>query len=150
MTRVGSGGLGPHEGCQKRVLETRRRMKEAGRLKRIWSCCVEEERQLGKPCDMGSPCWRIARRSGGKENFNLDSRFRSSMSESPSSITTFEDFRWLRRLLAYAANEKHIRLGLGGFQFSFSSSSLSLTVAIFQSMKIGVCKFGESNHNGHH
>ncbi|KAK7354162.1 hypothetical protein VNO80_19620 [Phaseolus coccineus] len=58
------------------------------------------------------------------------SGFRSSRSESPSLITTFEDLRWLRRLLAYAANEKHIRFGLGGFHFAFSPSSISLTVPI--------------------
>lgn len=122
MSRVGSGGAGPHEGGQKGPLETRRRIDEAGRLRRIWSCCVDEERQLGKPWETGRPCWRIARRSGGKENFNLDSMFENSASESPSSITTFEALRQLRRSLAYAANEKHIRFfGLGGFDFALWS-----------------------------
>lgn len=129
MTRVGSEGSGPQEGCQKRVLETRRRIEEAGRLRRICSCCVEEERQLGKPWDTGRPCWRIARKSGGNENFNLDSMFDNSASESPSSIATFEALRQLRRSPAYAANEKHIRFGLGGFDFAALLSTVP--VAIF-------------------
>ncbi|KAK7364685.1 hypothetical protein VNO80_13426 [Phaseolus coccineus] len=50
--------------------------------------------------------------------------------ESFVDYNVFEDLRWLRRLLANAANEKHIRFGLGGFHFTFSPSSISLTVPI--------------------
>lgn len=116
-------------------------MEETGSLSKIRSCCTEEERQLGNPGETGRPCWRMARRSGGNLNLRFDSRSENSLSESPSSTTTLEDLRPSMRLLAYAANEKHIRFGLGGFvdfpddlplppSSSFSSSSLVVTVVV--------------------
>lgn len=103
---------------------------------------------MGKPWDIGRPCWRIARRSCGNVNLNLASRFANSVSESPLSITTFDNLRRLRRLFAYAANEKHNFLGLGGFDFAFSSPSSLLEAIIIcfsltkTRMKIGVCSLG--------
>jgi hypothetical protein len=92
-------------------------MEETGRLRRIWICCFDEERQLGKPGEIGRPCWRIVRRSGGKLRLNFDLRSENSDSVSPCSIIMLDDLRCLIRLFAYVVNEKHIlRFDLGGFE----------------------------------
>lgn len=108
-------GLLPHEECQKLFLETPRRRENMGRLCKRWSCCMEEERQLGKPGEVGRPCWRMERRSGGKEKLRDDSKREISESVRPCSMVMLEAFRCCMRVFAYAANEKHIRFGRGFF-----------------------------------
>lgn len=128
--RVGSLGSGPHEGCQNWVVETRRRMEEEARLMRIWSWWWEEERQLGNSGETGRPWLRMTRRSGGNVMLNLDSRSENSASERPSEITTLQDLRRSMRDFAYAANEKHIRLGRGGFELPLCPSAAPSLVTI--------------------
>lgn len=67
-------------------------------------------------------------------NLNFDSRCDNSLSESPSSITTLEDLSRCMRLFAYVANEKHIRLGLGGFDFAVLPSPSTVVVVIMELM----------------
>lgn len=63
-------------------------------------------------------------------NLNFDSRSDNSLSESPSSITTLDDLSRCMRLFAYVANEKHIRLGLGGFDLAMLPSPSTVVVVV--------------------